>query len=264
MALKAVVDKIDEIPEALRAEYTEKDGKFHLIVDGLEDASGLKKSLEILRKENKKFESDLKEQKKVWEKLGKTPDEIEQLIEQANQMEQDRLERAGEWDKLKAQMNDKHEKDLKEIRDKLAGKDGEISTLRTNLQSQFVDVQATAAIASAKGEPILLLPVVQRFTKVVEEGGKFTVRVVDEKGNQRVDGKGEPLTIASLVEELKQDQIYGRAFEASGNSGSGMRPNGGPGGSGSSIQRRGDLKTEKDRAAFINEYGLKAYQDLPL
>ena len=34
MALKAVLSSIDEVPEALRSEYTEKDGKFHLQLDG--------------------------------------------------------------------------------------------------------------------------------------------------------------------------------------------------------------------------------------
>ena len=36
MALPLVADTIDAVPEAFRGEYAEKDGKFHLSVDGLE------------------------------------------------------------------------------------------------------------------------------------------------------------------------------------------------------------------------------------
>jgi hypothetical protein len=39
MTLKLVVDEIDTVPEAFRDEYTERDGKFHLNVDGLEKFS---------------------------------------------------------------------------------------------------------------------------------------------------------------------------------------------------------------------------------
>jgi hypothetical protein len=264
MALKAVIDKLEEVPEAVRSEYTEKDGKFVLSVEGLEDTEKLKKAINTEREARAKAERELKDQKKTWEKLGKTPQEIEQLVEQHRQSEQERLERAGEFEKVKAQIIEQSEKRVKEIQDKLASKDGEINTLKTSLQNQLVNVEATAAIAAAKGEPILLLPAIQRRTKVVEENGLHVVKVLDAKGDPMVDGKGNPLTINDLVAEFRKDPVYGRAFEASGNSGSGMRPNGGSGGSGSSITKRSDLKTERERANFINENGLEAYKQLPL
>ena len=46
MALKLVVEKLDEVAEPQRALYVEKEGKFHLDVDGLEDTSGLKSALQ--------------------------------------------------------------------------------------------------------------------------------------------------------------------------------------------------------------------------
>jgi hypothetical protein len=264
MALKTVIDKLEDVPEAVRGEYTEKDGKFHLSLEGYEDPAKVQKALDVERVARAKIEKELKEQKKVWEKLGKTPDEIEKLVAEARNNEQAQLEKAGEFEKVKTQILEQAERDKKALQDKLASKDGEIHALKVSLQNQLVDVEATAAIASAKGEPILLLPAIQRRTKVVEEGGKHVVKVLDAKGDPMVDGKGNPLTIVDLVSELKQDKVFGRAFEASGNSGSGMRPNGGSGGSGSTIAKRSDLKTERERSAFINEYGLEAYQALPL
>lgn len=61
MALKYVVDKIDDVPESLRGEYTEKDGKWHLSVDGLEDTTGLKKQRDELLNEKKEAQRKAKE-----------------------------------------------------------------------------------------------------------------------------------------------------------------------------------------------------------
>ena len=73
MALKLSVDKLDDVEENLRSLYVEKDGKFSLAVDGIEDTSALK---EALRKERKRAD-DAEKQRKAWEKSGKTPDEIQ-------------------------------------------------------------------------------------------------------------------------------------------------------------------------------------------
>ena len=46
MGLKAILETLDEVPEALRAFYVERDGKFVLDADGVEDVTGLKSALE--------------------------------------------------------------------------------------------------------------------------------------------------------------------------------------------------------------------------
>lgn len=61
MALKLNVEKIDEVPESLRGEYTEKDGKWHLSVDGLEDTAGLKAQRDALLNEKKEAQRKAKE-----------------------------------------------------------------------------------------------------------------------------------------------------------------------------------------------------------
>jgi hypothetical protein len=263
MALKAVIDKLDDVPEAFRSEYTEKDGKFVLSVENYVD-EGAKKIIDAERAARAKAEKDLKDSRKTWEKLGKSPEEIEKLVAESKAAEQKRLEEAGEFEKVKTQIIESAEKEKKALRDQLANKDLEVGGLKTSLQKRLVDVEATAAIAGAKGEPALLLPAIRSRTKVEEIDGEFVVKVLDQKGDPMVDGKGNPLTVGDLVSELKQDKVYGRAFDASGNSGSGMRPNGGSGSSGSSIAKRSDLKTEAERSAFINANGLDAYKALPL
>ncbi len=166
--------------------------------------------------------------------------------------DEDRAAKAGEWDKLRAQMNEKHATDLKT-------KDETITAMRRRLEAELVDAKAVAAIAAAKGVPELLLPHVQKHVKVDEN---FTVQVVDAKGDPRVNGKGEPLSISDLIAEMRANEIYGRAFEGSGQSGSGTRPtNGSAGGTG--VTRRSELKSNKDISAYVDAHGLPAYQALP-
>lgn len=252
MALKLSVDSLDGIDEAIRPLYAEKDGKFVLQVDGVEDTGGLKTALKAERKRA----DDAEKQRKAWEKIGKSPDEIEELLEAQRRLEEERATKAGEWDKLKAQMNEKHQGELTK-------KDESISSLRSALERHLVDAAATAAIAAADGMPELLLPHVQRHVRVVEENGHFTVKVVDAKGDPRVNGKGDLLTISDLVSEMKTSDIFGRAFKGSGHTGSGMQP--GPGGGGNPPnKRRSEFKNERERADFVDAHGIEAYNALPL
>jgi len=95
----------------------------------------------------------------------------------------------------------------------------------------------------------------------VKVDAEFNVQVVDDKGDPRVNGKGEPLTIADLVAEMRGSEVFGRAFEVSGQSGSGKQPGNGAGGAG--VNRKSDFKSEKDRAAYVEKHGFESYKALP-
>lgn len=217
--LKLVIDKIEDVEEPFRALYEAKDGKFHLKVDGIEDTSSLHSALRSERASR----ANLEKKVKAWESLGKSDEEIKTLIAQAEKDEEDKAKKAGEFDKLREGMATQHAKDLK-------AKDDVVASMKKSLVRYLVDAQATAALAAAKGSADLLLPHVQRNVRVVEESGEYVVKVVDAKGEPRFNGKGEPMGIADLVGEMRQSDIYGRAFEGSGQSGSGMRPANGGGG----------------------------------
>lgn len=219
--LELTLDKLDDVPESMRGLYAEQDGKFRLKVKGVEDTSGLKSALEKERRDRSAFEKQVK----AWQTLGRKPEEVADLIKEREAQEHADAEKKGEWDKLKAQMNEKHAVDLK-------AKDDELAKMRMAIERHLIDASATRAIADAKGVPTLLLPHVRSSVKVIEENGEFQVRVVDAKGDPRVNGKGDPLGISDLVGEMRQSDVFGRAFEGSGKTGSGMQPNstaGGPG-----------------------------------
>ncbi len=247
MVLKFQVDSLDGLDESVKALYSEKDGKFVLSVDGLpeiEDVSGVKSALEKERAERKKYEKKVKQ----WEALGKSDEEIRELLDAQKSVEEDRAKKAGEWDKLKAQMNADHDK-------KLGEKDSEITKRTSALEKYLIESAATSAIAAAKGVPALLLPHVMKHMKVVEEDGDFKAVVTNAKGEPRVDGKGEPLTVDALIAEMKADvNVFGRAFESSGSTGSGTRPNntgGTPNNTSGAPKSFAEAKTDEEKVAYL-------------
>ncbi|MBF0374878.1 MAG: hypothetical protein HQL39_15840, partial [Alphaproteobacteria bacterium] len=133
-------------------------------------------------------------------------------------------ERKGQWDTLKAQLLSRHQAEIQ-------GRDAQIAGLRAQLGACLIDAAATAEIVAAKGVPELLMPHVRMRCEVVEENGRQVVRVLDEAGAVRLDGKGRPLAIKDLVAEMRADPVFARAFDGVGTSGGGMSPAGLGGGS---------------------------------
>ena len=78
------------------------------------------------------------------------------------------------------------------------------------LEVRLLEAEARAAIQAAHGVPELLLPVVVSRLSVAEDG---TIAATAEDGTT--------LSVAELVELMRADPVYGRAFDASGKSGSG-------------------------------------------
>lgn len=261
MAIKATVESIDELPEAMRGLYAEKDGKFILDVEpvngfALEDVGGLKTTLSKEMTKRKNLEKEFSKFKDIDpERAREALAKLEELSnidpsKEADKIVSEKLETA------KRQLLDKHSKDLAE-------REGKISNLNKTIENLLVDQSATSAIAEAKGSVELLLPHVQRHTRVREVDGRYVVEVIDKDGNARIgNSKGDPMTIKDLVAEMRQSETFGRAFDGSGMSGSGTPP-GGSGGTPQRVTKKSDLDTRQKRAAFVEQYGVKAYDSLP-
>jgi len=215
MALEINIDTLESVAEPLRALYVPNGDKFKLDTSGMEDTSGLKSALEKERSTAR----ELDKQSKQWKALGKTPEEFAAMIAAQDKAETDRLAQAGEWDKLRAQQNDLHAKALLQMTETVAAKDRAIS-------KNVVDAQALAAIASADGNTKLLMPFVRGALKAVEVDGDYAVRVLNDKGEPRVNAKGDFLSINDLVSEMKADVQYGPLFKSSGANGGGMSQSG--------------------------------------
>lgn len=259
--LKAVVETIDAVPEAARSFYEESDGKFLLKVEpvdgyALENVEGLKSTLSKEMTKRKQLEKDIVRFKDIDpDRAREAMSKLEELgnidpNREADRIVSERLEAA------KKQLLEKHDK---EVKDHV----GRIGQLTKTVESLLIDQAATAALAEAKGSVELLLPHVQRHTRVREADGKYFVEVVDKDGNARIgNSKGDPMTIADLVQEMRKSDAFGRAFDGSGQSGGGKPPANGGGGS-PQFKRRSDFKNERERAEYVDAHGIEAYQNLP-
>lgn len=262
MAVKAIVEAIDQVPEPLRALYKEHEGKFILQVEpvdgfGIEDVSGLKNTLSKEMTKRKEFEKIASKFKDI------DPDKAREAISKLDEFatfdptkEADKIAQA-KVEAVRSQLVDKHSKEMAALLDR----NGQQTKAIENL---LIDQAATVALTSAKGSVELLLPHVQRHARVREVDGRYVVEIVDKDGNVRIgDAKGTPMTLDGLVHELKQSEQFGRAFDGTGQGGSGMRPGNNGGTPHGSLKKKSELKDRKDRAAFVTQYGAEAYFALP-
>lgn len=180
-----------------------------------------------LEANSRKLLSEKKAAEKALERFKDIdPEKYATLSAAAAEAERKAAEASGDWKAREAQILDRHAKELESL-------GGRNKTLSSALERRLIDAEATSAIAAAKGSPKVLLPHIKSHVKVVEEDGEFVVHVVDARGNQRIgDAKGTPMTIAQLVEEMKQDADFARNFEGSGSSGGGASRSSTAGGGG--------------------------------
>ncbi len=255
MAIKAILEKLDDAPEALREHYTEKDGKFVLGVEpvggyALEDVTGLKSALGAERTQREKFERDVIRFKDIDPDKARTAlAELEELKKLDPTAEADKIANT-KFEGAKAQLLEKHAADL-------GVRDERIGHLSKTVDVLVREQRATAEIAEAKGSIDLLMPIVLAQTRTVEKDGRFVTEVIDDKGNVRIgDSNGNPMTMKELVAELRASEKFGRAFEGDGHSGSGKEADSGHGG----VVTLGSMggTAEERRAAIAKKYKVPA------
>lgn len=239
--LKAIVDDVSGVPEALRSYYEPIEGddagdlagKFRLKVEGshgfaLDNTDSLKTALSAEREKARQLDTSLKsfegiDAKKAKEALAR----IAKIGDLDPAKEADRIA-AEKVEAIKTQI-------LGEVEAKETQWTGREKQLVGELNRVLVDSAALSALAAHKGNPKLLQRVVTDRLKLVEKDGQFAVEVVDDKGLPRIkDARGTPMTVEDLVLELKGDKTFGVAFEGSGKSGGGTPPASGGGSSGAS------------------------------
>jgi hypothetical protein len=257
MALAAVLDSVESLAPDIAKEYKldEKSKKYILDVTGtkvgdksmyeLVDTSGLKSALEKERTEAK----NLKDAVKAFE--GLDAKEARQALIKVEEMKN--------WtpdEKVKAQLEATKNDLLKQHNAEKAELATKVGKLSGALKQNLVIASATKAITDAKGSPTLLLPHVEKFVRLREDGDNFVVEILGPEGNVRVDSQGNPLGIPQFVEELKGHADFARAFDASGAAGTGAGGGGGGGMTqspvgGKRIIKASDQKTKNQYAAEI-------------
>lgn len=122
----------------------------------------------------------------------------------------------------------------------IADKDAAIGAANKARIDETIDRHLTTELAAHKGMPELLLPMLRgRVKGEIGEDGKVVLTVLAPNGEEMQAAGGQMATVATLVESVKADDKFGRAFEADGG-GSGAK--GGdkrPGGAGKNPWMKG-------------------------
>ena len=270
-ALKAILENLDSVEEGVKPLYVQKDGKYVLDVEASEgfelaNVGALQSALSSERsirgsveKELKKFGSNWDEKEKKWVHTI-DPTKAKQALEKYDQFKS--FDPNKEADKIAdAKVTAAKEGLIAQYSSEIETRDGRIGLLTTTVEDLLITQTARADIIAAKGSPELLLPHIAKMTRVSEKDGKFLVEVLDKEGNVRIgDTKGNPMTIAQLVEEMRGSDVFGRAFEGDGTTGTGKAPHTGGG--------NGPLKrsqmTPQQKREYQQKHGQAAYLKLPV
>jgi hypothetical protein len=261
MSLQATLNTLEGLHESVHDMYEERDGTYHLIppdgfvpADSVEDVGGLKSALQ---KERDAAREAARKLKATQEKYGAIdPDKYQALLDQEQDAETKRLEKAGEWEKMKEQMSAAHAADIQKERD-------ENARLRGQLEHVQIDSKVVEAISKAEGNVELLKPHVRSRLQLNTDD--FTTVVLDSDGRTpKVDGDGNPVTIDTLIGEMRKSDTYAGAFKATAQSGSGSDPahggDGPTGKDGGKPKITGDMRlstmSDREKIDFQKEHGI--------
>lgn len=256
LSLKPEVDTIDDVPEKFRSFYAEKDGKFVLDDDLRADQTKYADTTKNLANAQKEAR-DRRAALKAWTDLGLTVEEAKERLAAGEKAPPDgKKADPDEVERVRRAMQSQHEKDLGAFKEKEA-------KLRGQLERTMIRDQATQAIATHKGIVPLLLPHVQaQMTLVETENGDLLPRVVDAQGNVRLNGHGNPMTVAELVEEMKANADFKTAFVAEVPSGGDQSRRGSPTAPGKWPTKRSDF-TPQQKVEFLRENDFTDFMKLP-
>lgn len=254
MPLKIEIDSVDGLDDAVKKLYVQKDGKYRLdLADEIPDVTGLKTALNSERTARSNAEKVAREAQTTLERFKDVdPDKYRDLLGR----EKDLTTQSKGWETMRDQLNETHKKEIE-------AREGRITGLVGTLESQMITNVALAEIERAQGSTTLLLPHIRDRAKLVEENGKFHVRLFDDKGNPMIDNQGAYLTITAFVAQLKESQDFAGAFKGSGASGGGSNAGGGGGGAPPTNLDRATM-TQREKDEYMDKHGVEAYMKLPM
>jgi len=147
MALKLILDSLEEADDAVKGLYVEKDGKFHLDVTGIEDTSGLKSALQKEREAARQERQRAKELEDRFKDID--PDRVRDMMAKLDKDGEASLIAAGKIDEVVSKRSEKLRAELmKQIEEATAKTEAEKA--RANKFSQRVlDNSIRAAAAKA-------------------------------------------------------------------------------------------------------------------
>jgi hypothetical protein len=215
MALKPVVDSLDTVPEALRGEYTEKEGKFHLQVEDAEKvfASEVIKNRDTILTEKKKLQQQLQEIEAKYKDVNL--EEIQKMKQEAEDREQQKLKSEGKIDEILNKWKADQEKRELDWKAQLSAAHAELDTFK-------VDAHLRKAAEKGGIIPDLIDDVVELVKKRTQRTDKGELLILDPQGiplDVSLDGY--------FTTVFKEQKPYYYAASGAGGSGASATQNGG-------------------------------------
>lgn len=221
----AKVKDVKSLPPEAQSLYTKgDDGEYSLdpVMAKHLDVTPLASSLDKERKRSKELEKQLTGFKSLG--LGDTPEEALAAINAEIEDADDGTARGDKKVEKLQEMRQKLKAEFDDVLRKTVGeKDEALSKMQRSMHKHLVEKEAVSALAKHKGSADLLLPHVVGKLMLVEEDGEFVVRVKDKDGDPMGDGRGGYKTVDAYVAEMRADERFARAFDATGKSGTGTR-----------------------------------------
>lgn len=246
MALKAVLQSLDGVPDSLRGEYKEQEGKFYLDIEGVDDHH----SVGALRRA-KDYEKE--EARKAQGRARDLQTDLDKLTDDFNEARKNGIPK-GDVEALENSYKEKFSKKEVEL-------NGKITALSGQLHKVMIDGEAAriATDVAAKPEYIeAILPHIRGRLKLESsEDGTHVTRVLDK------DGKPSAMN----MEDLKKEVLGMKALAPllSGSKANGGGAGGGGGGGAPSGKKLADMndreRTELYRTDPTEFRRLKSEQD---
>lgn len=189
MALKTIVDSLDDVPEAFRGEYKEQDGRFILDIEGVDAhpaVANLKSAHERQKQANKTLQTDLAAAK---DRLEGLPDDFDADAYEALK-QQAEGKAPPKTDEQVAQVRNQLEK---KHSTELAKKDERIAMLEGAVSRATIDDGLSKALDEAGVDPAfkpgaMALLKSKGAVKLVEEDGQFKAQVETDMGPMPLAG----------------------------------------------------------------------------
>lgn len=207
MALEAKLSTLDGVPEALHEHYAQQsDGTFRLVAKGVEyeeDVKGLKTALEREREERRKAKERL-------EQLGDVdPEEYRRLKEEAEERETGKLKDKGEFEALRARLEERHQKAVE-------SKEQEIQRRDRFIERLLVDNEIDKAMDEVK-----VLPEHRRAVRALLKESRPQVKADGEDYRATVQTDMGETSLATYIQEWSKSEEAGHYIAGRGVNGSG-------------------------------------------
>lgn len=225
MAYKAILETLEGLDESTAGNYVEKDGKFYLDIEGLDEHPGVG-----ALKRAKNHEKELRQTAEG--KLVEAENKVTELEGTIEGIRKGAIPK-GDVEALEASYKKKLDDAKNEGEEKLTG-------FRKLVDKKLLDSEALAMATEISTVPSLLVPHIRARLQVEEADGELTIRVLD------AEGKPSAASLADLRKELLSNNAFAPILIGSKASGSGA--NGGSGGGGAS--KTLSQMTEKERTEF--------------